>query len=187
MCYGNDKEWKNIKALCFVAHPDDCIIYAKPFIDATPYLEWSILYLTHHRDHPRSKEISNYWNHKTYHLEQPDYMLDNITGISSISKRTVLELVKPYMKDVHLLLTHGKDGEYGHIHHKLVHSICHDLSVAKIFFSNDGIMFSNKQIDTKSLPIHEKAIIKYFNPVRMYDISDEARSIIIEAKRNGTR
>lgn len=187
MCRRNDQKHKSVKALCFVAHPDDCIIYAKPFIDATPYIDWSILYLTYHKDHPRSIEISKYWNEQTHHLGQPDYTLDNITGISSISEDLILDLIKPYLKGIRVILTHGEDGEYGHIHHKLVHNICKHNSIAKVFFSNKGLMLSNRQVDTKHLPIHKNAINKYYNPVRMYEISDEAKSIIIEAKRHDTR
>ena len=31
-----------IKALCVVAHPDDCVIFAKPFIDTHKQYDWNI-------------------------------------------------------------------------------------------------------------------------------------------------
>ena len=176
-----------MKALCFVAHPDDCIIYAKPFIDATPYLEWSILYLTYSKTHPRGAEIAEYWKYDTNFLEQPDYTLDLLTNKSSIFEELILKLASPYFESADILLTHGKDGEYGHIHHRIVHSACRSAKVAKIFFSNHGLMISNRQINTESLPLHRKDILKYYNYVRMYDISNDARSIIAEAKKNDTR
>jgi len=187
MCSGNDKKIKSIKAVCFVAHPDDCIIYAKPFLDATPYVEWSILYLTYSKDHPRSMEVSKYWKHRTYSLEQPDLALDYFTGTTSICELQTANLARPHFQDTRLILTHGSEGEYGHVHHKLVHNVCKTIPIPKVFFSNDGLILANKQIDASNLPIHKNAINKYYKPVRMYDISDEARSIIIEAKKNDTR
>jgi len=187
MCSGNDKKIQSIKAVCFVAHPDDCIIYAKPFLDATPYIEWSILYLTYSKSHPRSIEVSKYWKHRTYHLEQPDLALEYFTGKTSISELLITDLARPYFQETSLILTHGSKGEYGHVHHKLVHSVCKTMPIPKVYFSNEGLILANRQIDTSYLPIHRNAIIKYYNPVRMYDISDEARSIIIEAKKNDTR
>ena len=187
MCSGNVKKIKSIKAVCFVAHPDDCIIYAKPFLDATPYIEWSILYLTYSKDHPRSMEVSKYWKHRTYSLEQPDLALDYFTGTTSICELQTANLARPHFQDTRLILTHGSEGEYGHVHHKLVHNVCKTIPIPKVFFSNDGLILANKRIDASHLPIHKNAINKYYKPVRMYDISDEARSIIIEAKKNDTR
>lgn len=187
MCDKNNSKPRRIKALCFVAHPDDCIIYAKPFIDATPYLDWSILYLTYSKKHPRGAEISEYWKCDTDFLELPDYTKDILTNKSAISEELILRLSEPYIKNADLLLTHGKDGEYGHIHHKLIHRACQFVKIAKVFFSNQGLMISNKQINTDSLPLHKRDILKYHNNVRMYDISSDARSIIIEAKDNDTR
>lgn len=187
MCDKNNSKPRRIKALCFVAHPDDCIIYAKPFIDATPYLDWSILYLTYSKKHPRGAEISEYWKCDTDFLELPDYTKDILTNKSAISEELILRLSEPYIENTDLLLTHGKDGEYGHIHHKLIHRACQFVNIAKVFFSDQGLMISNKQINTDSLPLHKRDILKYHNNVRMYDISSDARSIIIEAKDNDTR
>ena len=51
-----------LKALCVVAHPDDCVIFAWPFIEAHPEFEWTIVYLTYTFFDSRAKEIQSYWD-----------------------------------------------------------------------------------------------------------------------------
>ena len=50
-----------MRAVALVAHPDDCVIFAWPFIEAHPEFEWTIVYLTYTFSDPRAREISAYW------------------------------------------------------------------------------------------------------------------------------
>jgi LmbE family N-acetylglucosaminyl deacetylase len=50
-----------LKALCVVAHPDDCVIFARPFIEQYSKFEWTILYLTYTSYDSRAMEMTAYW------------------------------------------------------------------------------------------------------------------------------
>ena len=49
-----------MKALCLVAHPDDCVIFALSYIHNHPNLDWTICYLTYCEWEPRAKELKEF-------------------------------------------------------------------------------------------------------------------------------
>ena len=53
-----------MKALCLVAHPDDCVIFAYSFIHNHPEHEWTIGYLTYTAQDPRGQELSAFWKQR---------------------------------------------------------------------------------------------------------------------------
>ncbi len=50
-----------IKALCLVAHPDDCVIFAYSYIYNHPEMSWTICYLTYTELSDRGSELSKFW------------------------------------------------------------------------------------------------------------------------------
>ena len=69
-----------MKAVCVVAHPDDCIIFAYAFIHNHPEYHWDIVYVTNDEDSPRGQEIKQFWNKRgisTHFLEYEDNVDDH--------------------------------------------------------------------------------------------------------------
>jgi hypothetical protein len=114
-----------MKALCLVAHPDDCVIFAYSYIHNHPEHDWTIAYLTYTELDPRGAEMSMFWRHRgidTIFLGFEDHWHDQeqqqfTRWNQQFAKVKCWELAKDYA----LILTHDQHGDYGHIHHQLVH------------------------------------------------------------------
>lgn len=159
-----------MKALCLVAHPDDCVIFAYSYIHNHPELDWTIGYLTYTEKDPRGAELAAFWRKRgidTVFLGFEDHWHDNEQQ----------QLTRWYGLDAYaacwhlacgynLILTHDKDGDYGHIHHKLVHDAVKDHHTL-ITFAKPGegttytIPLGTYSLD--ELPMH-KDIIASFHP-----------------------
>lgn len=114
-----------MKALCLVAHPDDCVIFAYSYIHNHPKLDWTIGYLTYTESDPRGAELAAFWQRRNipcvflgfvddYHDQEQQQLL-RWYGIDAMTKCD--DLAEQY--DV--VLTHDEHGDYGHIHHRVVH------------------------------------------------------------------
>ena len=159
-----------MKALCLVAHPDDCIIFGYGYIHNHLDYDWTIGYLTHTEQHPRGAEISAFWRRrgiKCVFLGFEDHWHDNeqkqfTRWNCQDAEQACWQLASAY----DLVLTHNQDGDYGHIHHKLVYSaVAHHPVV--IQFSQCGTVTYLVPPDTYSLaevPLHSE-IIGSFHPV----------------------
>jgi len=114
-----------MKALCMVAHPDDCVIFGYSYIHNHPELAWTIGYLTYTESDPRGAEMSAFWRRRgidTIFLGFEDHWHDQEQQQLTRWDLAYAE-VKCWnlAKDYDLILTHDEHGDYGHIHHKLVH------------------------------------------------------------------
>jgi hypothetical protein len=115
-----------MKALCLVAHPDDCVIFGYSYIYNHPNYSWTIGYLTYTTQDPRGAELNEFWTRRgipCIFLGFEDHWHDNeqnqFTCWSSMDAEAACQLLA---KDYDLVLTHDEHGDYGHIHHRLVHS-----------------------------------------------------------------
>lgn len=154
-----------MKAICVVAHPDDCVIFAWPFIDTFAQFDWTILYLTYDTYTDRGKEISDFWTKrkiKTEFLGHIDTYLDiesnKISFDSELARRQLI--TKAIRFD--LILTHNQNGEYGHIHHKFVHESLSILNKPKVFFADSQsynfICNRTSKLDLDELPLHKDVV-----------------------------
>ena len=112
-----------MKALCMVAHPDDCVIFAYSFIHNHPGLEWTICYLTYTKDHPRGIELSKFWQGRgidTKFLGYADDYRDLDTNCLSFDTVNAQQDIQNLCHKHDIILTHDASGDYGHIHHKFV-------------------------------------------------------------------
>ena len=50
-----------MKALCLVAHPDDCVIFGYSYIYNHPEYDWTVAYLTYQAHEPRAQEFITFW------------------------------------------------------------------------------------------------------------------------------
>jgi LmbE family N-acetylglucosaminyl deacetylase len=114
-----------MKALCLVAHPDDCVIFALSYIHHHPELEWTIGYLTYTDTDPRGSELSAFWQRRgigTVFLGFEDWWEDDVQKqFTRWRSEHAAEACWNLAQDYDLILTHDADGDYGHIHHQLVH------------------------------------------------------------------
>lgn len=115
-----------MKALCLVAHPDDCIIFAYSYIYHHPEHDWTIGYLTYTERDPRGAELKAFWAKRGIEcvfLGFEDHWEDNekqkLTRWYGLDAEVECwRLACGY----NLILTHDEHGDYGHIHHRLVHN-----------------------------------------------------------------
>lgn len=114
-----------VKALCMVAHPDDCVIFGLSYIHNHPEYTWTIGYLTYTADSARGAELAAFWQRRgiecvflgfvdDYHDQEQQQLLQWY-GIDAVAE--VAALARQY----DLVLTHDEHGDYGHIHHQVVH------------------------------------------------------------------
>jgi len=114
-----------MKALCLVAHPDDCVIFGYSYIHAHPEYTWTVGYLTYTARDPRGAELAAFWQRRnidTVFLGFEDHWHDNeqkqfTRWEPEHAERACWELARQY----DLVLTHDEHGDYGHVHHSLVH------------------------------------------------------------------
>jgi LmbE family N-acetylglucosaminyl deacetylase len=166
-----------MKAIVAVAHPDDCIIYASAYMNAHPEYSWHIVYLTFKDTDARAKEIRNYWNKKNITTKFLGFY-DNVRDfyhnkLHFWSENDVKTALVKEVCDAELLLTHGVEGEYGHIHHKTVHNAIVNLPIKKIFFSNNGKIIYPITVDLSEIPLHRDAVA-YFTETKIakYEVQD---------------
>jgi hypothetical protein len=174
-----------MKAVVLLAHPDDCIIFARPFIETHKEFSWTLVYLTYTSTDPRAIEISSYWKNLgigCIFLGFADNYQDLVTNQISFDTADAAEHIKSQVQDADLILTHNANGEYGHIHHKFVNSVADAIDKPKIYFGDynqynkECIVFDS--IDLEQLPLH-KAVIEQFENINhgRYWLTDSAKEL----------
>lgn len=114
-----------MKALCLVAHPDDCVIFGLSYIHHHANYNWTIGYLTYTEQDPRGAELKQFWQRRNIpcvFLGFEDHWHDNeqkkfTRWLEETADAACWRLARNY----DLVLTHDEHGDYGHIHHALVH------------------------------------------------------------------
>lgn len=113
-----------MKALCIVAHPDDCVIFAYSFMHHYKELDWTVCYLTYIESDPRGKEVADFWqrrNVNTHFLgfvdDWHDIENNKISFDANKARLDIAEVISSY----DIVLSHDSKGDYGHIHHKFVY------------------------------------------------------------------
>ncbi len=113
------------QALCLVAHPDDCVIFGLSYIYHHPEYQWTIGYLTYTADHVRAQEMINFWRRRkiaTHFLGFEDHWHDNEQKtLTRWTEEAAEHACWKLARQFDLVLTHDQSGDYGHIHHCLVH------------------------------------------------------------------
>ena len=179
-----------MRAVALVAHPDDCVIFAWPFIEAHPEFEWTIIYLTYTFFDPRAKEITAYWTKRGIpvgFLGMPDdwqYVKNEELGFDPlIAKRDIINSASKY----DLILTHYKDGDYGHIHHKFVNQVSQLIDKPKVYFAStfnyntEYTVIDSVAVD--ELPLHSEVIVGFQDRnTGRYIVTPEAELILKKNK-----
>jgi LmbE family N-acetylglucosaminyl deacetylase len=157
------------RALCIVAHPDDCVIFGYHFILGNRQYRWTILYLILDNDSPRVEEMRGYWGRHSIEvssLELPHDPppADLTNGRCSIPSAEARSAVEEATHEYDLILTHGEGGEYGHPHHIFLHGIIRELGREFIAFDvgpTAPLRFSMPRDHDGMLPLHRRAIRRF--------------------------
>ncbi len=118
-----------MKALCLVAHPDDCVIFGYSYIHNHPEMQWHICYLTYTEWQPRGREVKEFWARRgipCVFLGYQDDYLDNENKQISFNEEQARREIGNIIQSYDLVLTHDAHGDYGHIHHVFVHDCARD-------------------------------------------------------------
>ena len=161
-----------MKALCLVAHPDDCVIFALSYIYNHPEHKWTIGYLTYTEQDPRGQELSAFWKQrgiKCVFLGFEDHWHDNEQKVFTRWPEESADRACWYLaRDYDLVLTHDEHGDYGHIHHVLVHSAVQwHPNLVTFAQPGKGTVTLTVPPDTYSideLPLHGE-IVRGFHPI----------------------
>jgi LmbE family N-acetylglucosaminyl deacetylase len=158
-----------MKALCLVAHPDDCVIFGYSFIHNHPEMKWHICYLTYCEWEPRARELKEFWQRRGitciflgYTDDYRDIENKQISFNQEQARREISHIIKSY----DLVLTHDENGDYGHIHHVFVHDCAKDHSALVTFARpGEGTEYSIPQgtYSLDELPQHGKIIAGFHN------------------------
>lgn len=176
-----------MKAACVVAHPDDCVIFARPFIDHYADWSWHIFYLTYEMYHSRVVEMKNYWYGKrampVTSLGYVDTHLDMENNKISFNEQQAAQELKNIVQPFDIVLTHNADGDYGHIHHKFVSQSVTDSEKPTVYFANhiqaNLILTAKDQLNLNEFPVH-RSVLEDFKDINVgrYFIKDQIKEMI---------
>ena len=157
-----------MKALCLVAHPDDCIIFGYSYIYNHPEMAWTIGYLTYTEKDLRGAELAAFWKKRgieTVFLGFEDDWHDNEEQqLNCWSKVDAEHACWNLASKYNLILTHDQDGDYGHIHHRLVYNA--------VAHHHNLVTFAPHDQGTVTLPIPPGAYSLDELPMHGHIISD---------------
>ena len=158
-----------MKALCLVAHPDDCVIFAYSYIHNHPEMSWRICYLTYCEWEPRARELKEFWKKRNINcifLGYTDDYRDIENKKISFNEQQARREIGNIVKDYDLILTHDEHGDYGHIHHVFVHDCAKDHPCVVTFAkAGEGTTYTIPPgtYSLDELPQHSD-VIKGFHP-----------------------
>ena len=172
-------------AVVVVAHPDDCIIFALPLIENITQYQWHIIYLTYCATDPRAKEVAAFWDNRnvtTEFLGFIDNYKDQVTQHLNFWHRIDAEMaIRPAVLKYNpvLLVTHNADGDYGHIHHCIVHDAVRTIDVPQIYFAstfNATDTYHAQEYDLETLPLHREVVSGFHDRlIGRYIVPHQAR------------
>ena len=161
-----------MKAVCMVAHPDDCVIFAYSLMHHFDRLSWHVGYLTYQHTDTRAQELDGFWRRRgvsTSFLGFVDDYHDIELDRPSFDTNAARDAIHNLVQDADVIVTHNSEGDYGHPHHSFVHRcvslLCHDHVIT---FAAPGQGTHHLEIDPPDyheaeLPLHW-SVIKDFHP-----------------------
>ena len=163
-----------MKAVCMVAHPDDCVIFAYSLMYHFQDLDWCMVYLTYNDADSRAIEFQRFWHQRgipTKFLGFVDNYRDIEAGRPSFDTNAAREAIHAEIRDADIILTHDSKGDYGHPHHRFVNRcvqlLCHDhvITFAAPGTGTHDYDIENPDYDADQLPQHYD-VIKGFHADR---------------------
>lgn len=169
----NPNDYKDYDNLMIVAHPDDETLWGFGDLDKKKFL---VVCVTCGRNRVREREIETAMkmtDDKLISLGYTDKFLKRRSHWKFCYNNIEYDLntiIK--MKKWNTIVTHNKDGEYGHMHHKMVHDMVsnihpQNLSYFGKYYTKSKIRLLDKQIldkyrlDDKTLKYKNKVLDRY--------------------------
>ncbi len=146
-----DVDLDGINKVMIVAHPDDEMIFGGSELIDDDYL---VVCITCGRDVERVREFKNVMsatNDKYIMLNYPDLTngeRDNWKLVYDDITNDISKILK--LKDWDMIVTHNKNGEYGHIHHKMTHNIVTTL-YEENYLDNDNLYFFGEYYNSNEI------------------------------------
>jgi LmbE family N-acetylglucosaminyl deacetylase len=160
-----------MKAVCMVAHPDDCVIFAYSFMHHFRSMQWTVAYLTYEVTDARAREFDAFWQRRgvdTRFLGFPDDYRDIEAGRPSFDTNQARDAIHDAVLGANVILTHDAEGDYGHPHHifvnRCVQLLCHDhvITFAPPGAGTHHYAIEHPDYDADQLPLHHD-VIKSFH------------------------
>lgn len=177
-----------MKAMAMIAHPDDCVIFAYSFMHHYPDFEWTVCYLTHHKDDYRGREFFEFWNRRnipTKFLGFTDSWEIVKTGELGFDPEDAANDIIESIKDQDLILTHDHNGDYGHIHHKFIHRVVADNHTHIVCFAGPNKGNAKYSIEPGVYSLdefpHHREVVEGFHRtshVNEYTVSERVGKIL---------
>lgn len=174
--------------MVMVAHPDDCVIFAYSFMHYYKHLDWTVCYLTHTADDARGKEFANFWNTRgisTKFLGFNDEWNFVKEGQLGFDPADATQSIKEAIQDQDLILTHDRNGDYGHVHHKFIHQVVCNNHTHIVFFAGNGQGNVKYSIDAgvydlSEFPLHQEVVAGFHSTIHAneYAVSERVRKIL---------
>ncbi len=139
-----DVDLENIDKVMIVAHPDDDMIWGGSHLIDDGYLVVCITCGAREDRVLEFKNVMNATDDKYIMLDYPDKTngeRDNWNTVYSDITKDIERILA--MKDWKLIVTHNENGEYGHIHHKMTHSIVKSV-YENNYLDKDNLYFFGK-------------------------------------------
>ena len=127
-----------------LAHPDDCYIFLNPLLRRLPFASVKIFYLTKPKAPLRLDDVNKYWSTRGVETICLGLEDSSATTLESIPVDSILSLIAA---NADMIVSHGRDGEYGHEHHQICHKIASLSSLPKIFFSHSDHRLANLVVE----------------------------------------
>lgn len=138
---------KNTEKVMIVAHPDDEILWGGAHLLEDNYL---VVCVTCKDDSKRAVEFTKAMkatNDKFIMLGYPDKTNGERDNWQLHKQKISNDLQKIIeLKDWHVIVTHNPEGEYGHIHHKIINELVTDVSKTKGNLYYFGRYYTKKTI-----------------------------------------
>jgi LmbE family N-acetylglucosaminyl deacetylase len=177
-----------MKAITMVAHPDDCVIFAYSFMHHYPQFDWTVCYLTYTKQDSRGAEFAEFWKRRgvaTKFLGYVDDYHDLETGVCSFDTAQAAESIKQAITDQDLVLTHDQAGDYGHLHHKFIHSVVannhtHVVTFAGIGQGNVKYIIEPGVYSLDEFPLHQDIVSSFHQHAHAneYAVSNRVKNIL---------
>jgi LmbE family N-acetylglucosaminyl deacetylase len=158
-----------MKALCLVAHPDDCVIFGYSYIYTHIEHDWTIGYLTYTAQDSRGAELAAFWRTRgidcVFLGHNDDYHDLETKKISFDTAKAAAE-IKHMIQQYDLVLTHDERGDYGHLHHVFVHDCAQDhpglVKFAGLSMGTVSHTVPAGTYNLSELPLHGEIVQKFF-------------------------
>lgn len=157
-----------MKALCMVAHPDDCVIFAYSFMHHYKEFDWTVCYLTYTEQDARGKELADFWrrrNVKTHFLGFVDDWHDIENNKISFDTEKARLDISEVISNSDIVVSHDSKGDYGHIHHKFVYDCVKDHPLLVTFAApgtgNAKFKIDAGEYELSELPQHGEIVSSF--------------------------